>query len=189
MVRVYTSSILANAAAAYLRESGVPAHVFSSYDPWKGVLMRVEVDDVFMPQAAALLDEFDLAPGGAEPGWEANITPDLSGLDARYTAECTHCGAVLGRGDRKCGKCGRLVDVAEVLAKKYGPEILLDCYGPMSENDETVEDAGEDAIARALEIAKLNCPNCNYNLDDLGNIGICPECGQGYSKRSILFGT
>ena len=197
-VRRYASPILAQQAAAYLRRHGIVATVVGHLSPFPGTEMHlfptpgrpltgsgpfaVVIDRAAQrDDAARLLDEFDRSPAEVEEGWEAESLPDLSLLDPALAPPCPACGEALPleAALEACPACGAEVDVCALLADRRGPELLAACI-PAPE----APDLPEDVLARA----ELSCPTCGYALRGLPHEGVCPECGERYSKRGMLEG-
>jgi hypothetical protein len=196
-VRRYTSPILAQHAAAYLRRHGVVATVVGHISPFPSMEVQlfpvpgrardsgqfaVVIDSAAQRRdALLLLDEFDRSPAEVDADWELDAVPDLSLLDPELAPPCPACGEALplDASEEVCPGCGAAVDVSALLADRYGPELLAACIAA----PEAVEIPGE-----VLDSAALACPGCGYALRGLSREGVCPECGERYSKRGLLEG-
>lgn len=197
-VRRYASPILAQHAAAYLRRHGIVATVVGHISAFPGVethlfpmpgrrlagagQFAVVIDSAAQREdAELLLDEFDRTPAEVDEGWEAESLPDLSLLDPGLAPPCPSCGEALPleAALEACPACGAEVDVCSLLADRYGPELLEACIATPE-----APDLPDDVLERA----ELSCPACGYALRGLAHEGVCPECGERYSKRGMLEG-
>jgi hypothetical protein len=182
----YNSAIEANEAVAFLINSGIPARSIG----WNNALapigtLRMPRFTVFVNppdkrRAQELLAEMNRLPVEFEPGWEADAVPDLSCLPPDTKAPCPACGErlPLDAGLTECPACGAAASVMDVLIERYGPEVLEDCYPHVPTA------VPEDLLLEA----NLACPHCSYDLARLPSSGICPECGERYSKDRMLRG-
>lgn len=197
-VRRYTSPIIAQHGAAYLRRHGIVATVVGHISPFPaaeaqlfptpgratagaGQFAVVISEASQRAEAQALLDEFDRSPAEPEEGWELDAVPDLSLLDPALAPPCPACGETLplDASIEACPACGAGVDVSALLADRHGPELLAACIAAA----ETPDIPGE-----VLDAAELACPTCGYALRGLAREGVCPECGERYSKQGMLEG-
>lgn len=182
--RAFPTLLKAQMAAAFLRDSGVPATVLGGLDAFGGAGTHgsaggysVVVEDGSLELALELLAQMDENAGGPGPEWESQARPDLSRLDPGMEAPCPACGRALplDASVSACAACGAAVDVAEILVGRYGPEVLAGCYPDQ-----------EDIPEAILDSAVLFCRRCRYPLSGLDPRGQCPECGEPYDKQDIL---
>jgi hypothetical protein len=182
----FFSIVDAQQLATFLIGRGVPATVHGGLDPLAGAgwisntgRFTVNVDVSTLARARELAAEFAASRPAPEPGWEADVAlPDLSILQGRVEAPCPACNHPLPLDPTisACPSCKAPADPVEVLIALHGPEILDACYS------QKADPADED-----LRASGIACP-CGYGLTGLQESGICPECGNRYSKKSILRG-
>ncbi len=186
-VRKYRSPIIAEAASAHLRASGIPSmvvghHIQSTIN--LGFLKFAQLDVVVptkahIPEAVRLLDEFEEGAEDFDPSeLDYDVPPDLSRLDPAIGVVCPACARDLPLDAQleACPGCAEPVDVPELIVHQHGPDALADCYG---EEPEQVSPAD----LRAYDIA---CVQCRCSLAGLEQRGRCPECGTLYDKAEIL---
>ena len=186
-IRTYPSLLQAQQAADFLRANGIIATVLGGTDAFAAIGLTSLGGRFIVSIAAALerdrarglLDEFDA--GSSEQDLETEAVPDLSLLDPRTPAPCPSCSVQLplDASVSLCPACKAAVNVVEVLLKRYGPELLSDCY----------PQGGQDFPDDVIDAALLACGGCEYPLQGLPAIGACPECGREYSKRDMLAST
>lgn len=187
-LRRFDSPIRANAAAAFLRANGIGATVVGEHvsTAFGGGLARFFGVDLFVPsdtdkgEAERLLSEFEREPVEVGEGWEESALPDLSKLDAsEIDVACPNCrvGLPLDATMESCPSCRTPVDVAAMIALKYGPDVLAGCF-----EDESV-------MSFALEVKAASCVFCGYNLRGLAVRGRCPECGSLYDIAGSVEGS
>ena len=178
-LRRYSSPIQAENAAAFLRANEIEATVVGDriMDGFGGVAPRFFGLDLMIArgsdrtEAERLLEEFDREPVEVAEGWEEAALPDLSKLEGQeIDVSCPHCraGLPLDASLEACPSCRRPVDVATLIAHKYGPEVLAPCF-----EDESV-------MGFALQVPESRCTFCGHVLRGLAARGRCPECGSLY---------
>lgn len=178
VVATFSRLLLARQALQYLASRGVRAEIIGEHDAYGGALgYRLWVPGLSDTAAKALLAELSALPP-PDPGWEAQSLPDLSLLDPALAPACPNCSRTLplDTGLRSCPACGGPVDPAALILAAHGPEALIAAY--------PTDDPGaelKDPFGRVV-----GCPACRYDLVGLANTGSCPECGEHYSKRTII---
>ncbi|MFG0326931.1 MAG: hypothetical protein ACF8SC_06655 [Phycisphaerales bacterium JB037] len=194
-LRRFFSPVLAEQAAAYLREHGVLARVVGQLDVLGGISPNLAPRGQFVISIASerdaadaleLLELFDAEveeldeERGREAGegadhWEA---PDLSLLDPAQSPRCPTCHRALPMRAElaACPSCGGEVDVLALLVEEHGPEVLDACYG-----------GGEITIPDALlHDAAIPCHACGSSLAGRPPRGRCPACGELYDKPAFI---
>lgn len=189
-VRRYISPFIADRAAEFLREKGIPAAVVGHHVSavWPiDALKFAQVELVVASRhhrarALELLPEFheSLEEEGAiapDPGWESEATPDLNALDPALEIRCPQCQYELAIDERvnRCPECGAAFDALDLIIDQHGPEALASCY-PNQEDDSAID----------LTTCDLPCTSCRYSLGGLPTRGRCPECGELYDKEEII---
>jgi hypothetical protein len=183
-LRVFSSPVLAESAARFLRASGIDARVSSRLGPAGifGALGHGEyvvnlLDASQRERAEDLLLTFVAHPPEIDPA-DLDPLPDFSRLDPRYRPTCPRCAVVLtpSLALRNCPGCLTPVDPEELIVQQHGPEAMAACY----------PDEPEALPRELLASVALSCPECRYSLESLSDSGVCPECGTPYSKAELV---
>lgn len=178
MVRVarYTSLVLAEQAAMWLRDEGIEATVVGhhvhdiniSLDRRPYEVVVANADDA--PRANRLITE----RVARDPAVEAPVVidedewrPDLSGLDpARYGVCCPKCDMPLPLDSalERCPKCDAGIDLVDLMVTTYGPEAF-------------------EAIGREEGVIDWDarCDSCRASLRGQALTGRCCSCGSLYA--------
>lgn len=185
MIRVarYSSEVVAEAAAAFLRAGGVPAAVVGHHlaETASREVLGLRSLDVIVPASAyaalgrALIERFNSERAELDEDWELRTTPDLAMLDASFAPDCPACGAPLPMDAslERCPACTAIVDVVEEIVRRHGPEALAGCF----EADEPVPEP-----AHSMAALPMTCPSCGAAMHDSSIRGRCPSCGSLYDR-------
>ncbi|MDX2115581.1 MAG: hypothetical protein SFZ24_08175 [Planctomycetota bacterium] len=189
MVRVarYSSDVIAEAAAAFLRANGISARVVGQMLPetvvrLTGGGLSTRALDVMIAsrdlkeQALALLQQFDETPVELDVNWEEHTKPDLSRLPEGVEVACPRCGESLAvcPPAETCPGCGGAVDVVELLIATHGPDVLAACF-------DSEEGDGNAAGPGALSASAVRrCRACRGVFESESARGRCPLCGSLY---------
>ncbi len=174
----FSSPIVAEHAAAYLRANGVRARVVGHLDVLSGVSPSVfhdggqfivviaDADDRELAQL--LLEEMQDEPMELEEDLDAAARVDLSSLPADLAPVCPRCGRVLAMCSDlvHCPSCAHPVDVEALIVEQHGPEAIADALADRAPDSD-----------RASEDGVQVCPACEGKLEYSGGTGSCPHCG------------
>lgn len=172
----FSSEVIAEAAAAFLRENdiavSVVGHMLVETVSPRNVVRAMDLlvlSEAERRRAERLLEEFHRSPAVPEDGWEDRTTaPDLSRLDPAITLACPRCNANLPRDAaiRACPECDSDVDPVALIVERHGPEALSPCY-----------DASPTPECAA---APVRCPSCDAPVPAESRRARCHDCGTLY---------
>lgn len=189
----FSSEILAEAAAAFLRDSGIPAMVVgqmlpetATVIPGHGISTRaldvVVASESFRTAAKAALEEFHRTRPELEPGWEDATRPDLSKLDPGILVRCPSCRHEQAAREinSACQECGVPIDVAALIVNQHGPEAFSACFDA-DEPPQPSTPAGAVIDHDPPRHAPPGvCAFCRALLPTAGARGRCTSCGTLY---------
>ena len=184
MVRVarYTSMVLAEQAAMWLRDEGIEASVVGHHvhdinisldrRPYEVVVANKED----APRANQLITE----RAARDPEIEAPVVieegewrPDLSGLDqAKFGVRCPGCDTALPMDGtlEACPACATPVDLVDLIVTTHGPE----AFEAMDPDEASARESGVIGW-------DARCESCKASLRGQTFTGRCAACGSLYA--------
>lgn len=186
-LRRYADEMMAERAAAFLRDEGIPAVVVGHHI--QGTIavpnLRFAQVQLMVPseahreRAEELLEQFENEPIELDADWEQDATPELGGLDlSRFDLSCPSCGYDLSRlaSEGACPECGQEYDFAALIIRRHGPEALEGCFEPIEG-----EEREQPVVARRGR--RERCRTCGEDLSGMAVRGRCPGCGSLFDKE------
>ncbi|MHA1907796.1 MAG: hypothetical protein ACW98Y_10920 [Candidatus Thorarchaeota archaeon] len=85
---------------------------------------------------------------------------------------CNHCGAKVGRLDKKCSKCGRMILRKEIMKSRDYSGVRMQ-QGRVSTDDDWTESPRIASVRK--ETARVKCESCG--AINLRNRKECRNCG------------
>lgn len=179
----YSSTVTAQAVAAYLRDNGVAAQVVGDLlaeapnhrSMSMSALDVVIASNAMLGRAKELVAEFHAQPATLEDDWEDQTRPDLSRLPASLAPACPACDVTLPMDEHlsACPACGAGVDVVELVIDRHGPEAVAPCF----DAPDGPEPASVAHIEPAPALVGTGGAGARERGANEGPPGICRACG------------